>query len=573
MLKKGPYNSKDYEEKIYSKWEKGGFFNPNNSDEKETYTIMMPPPNVTGVLHIGHALTLTIQDILIRYNRMQGKKTLWLPGTDHAAIATQSKVEKDLYKKEKKNRHDLGREKFLKKVEKYAQASHDTIIEQTKKMGASCDWSREAYTLDEPRNLAVRTAFKKMYDMGLIYQGERLVNWDPKMQTTVSDEEIEYVEEKAPFYYFKYGPFEIATSRPETKFGDKYVVVHPKDKRYKKYKHKQKIEVDWITGKITATVLKDKIIDMEFGTGAMTITPWHDAVDFDLAEKYNLDKEQIIDQYGKLLPIAGDCAGLKIKDAREKIVEKLKEKDLLVKVEKNYTHRVATNSRGNGIIEPQIMKQWFVSVDKKFKLEKSNLKSFKAGDEVTLKELMQKVIKNKEIKIIPKYFEKTYFNWIDKLRDWCISRQIWYGHQIPVWYKGDEIYVDIKPPEGDGWQQDPDTLDTWFSSGLWTFSTLGWPEKTEDLKNFHPTSVLETAYDILFFWVARMILMTTCLLGEVPFKDVFIHGIVRDAEKKKMSKSSGNALDPIEITEKYGTDAMRMALIFGTGQGSDISLQ
>ncbi len=568
MLPKGPYNPKDHENEIYKAWEQGGFFLPKKNGDKK-FSIVMPPPNVTGVLHIGHALMLSIEDLMVRYNRMLGKRTLWIPGTDHAAIATQSKVEKDLYKQEKKTRHDLGREEFLKKVEKYAQDSHDTIVSQTKKMGASCDWSREAYTLDKKRTKAVNTAFKKMHDDGLIFKGHRIVNWDPKMQTTVSDDEVEYKEEKTPFYYFKYGPFEIATSRPETKFGDKYVVMHPDDKRYEKYKHGDKIKLEWINGEIEATILKDEVIDMEFGSGAMTITPWHDHTDFELAKKYDLDKEQIIDNNGKLMPIAGEFSGMPIKQAREKIVEKLKQKGLLVKIEKNYTHRIATSSRGNGIIEPQIKEQWFVNVNKKFKLEKSNLKNIKSGQETSLKELMRSVIDSNEIEILPDHFKKTYFHWIDNLRDWCISRQIWYGHRIPVWYKDKEIKVSEESP-GDGWEQDPDTLDTWFSSGLWTFSTLGWPEQTDDLKTFHPTDVMETGYDILFFWVARMILMTTYFLGEIPFKTVYLHGLIRDEDKKKMSKSSGNAVDPLGAMDEFGTDALRMALVFSTGQGNDV---
>ena len=367
-----PYDSKSTEKSIYKLWEKSGFFNPDNcvkagvaTKNAEVFSIVLPPPNVTGTLHMGHAARLAVQDIMIRYHRMKGHRTLWLPGTDHAAIATQSRVETDIYKAEKKTKHDLGREEFLKRVEQFAQESHDTIIHQVKKMGSSLDWSREAYTLDEKRNLAVRTAFKRMYDDGLIYRGARIVNWDPKMQTTVSDDEIEWKEEIANFYYLKYGPFIIGTARPETKFGDKYVVIHPDDKRYKEYKHGQKIEVEWINGPITATILKDEVVDMEFGSGVMTITPWHDATDFDIAERHNLDREQIIDFNGKLLPIAQEFTGMHISKARPAIVEKLKEKGLLENIDDNYTHRIATNSRGGGIIEPQIKEQWFIDVNKK----------------------------------------------------------------------------------------------------------------------------------------------------------------------------------------------------------------
>lgn len=564
-----PYDPKKTEDKIYKLWEESGFFNPDVCVEKgiikkdaETFSIVLPPPNVTGILHTGHALMLVIEDIIVRYKRMQGYRTLWLPGTDHAAIATQSKVEK-LLEKENIHKNDIGREKFLEKVEKYAEESHDTIVNQAKKMGATLDWSREAFTLDEKRNIAVKTAFKKMYDEGLIYRGNRMVNWDPKGQTVISDDEIVYEERKNKFYTFKYGPFEIGTARPETKFGDKYVVMHPDDKRYKKWTHLQKIKLEWINGPIEATIIKDKIIDMKFGTGVMTITPWHSHEDFILAEKYNLDKEQIIDKYGKLLPIAQEFAGMKINDARPKIVEKLKEKGLFVSVDENYINKVATAERTGGIIEPQIMLQWFIDVNKK--IPSRNNKS--------LKELMLEPIREGKIKILPDHFKKVYYNWIENLHDWCISRQIWYGHRIPVWYRGKEIYCNTEAPTGDNWVQDEDTLDTWFSSGLWTFSTLGWPQKTKDLENYHPTSILETGHDILFFWIARMILMSQYLLDEIPFKNVYLHGMVRTADGKKMSKSLGDkTINPMNIIEKYGNDALRMAMIVGNTPGNDLKL-
>jgi valyl-tRNA synthetase len=435
-------------------------------------------------------------------------------------------------------------------------------------MGASVDWSREAFTLDAQREKAVRTAFKNMYEDGLIYQGHRIVNWDPKGQTTISDDEIIYKEEKTKFYYFKYGPFVIGTSRPETKFGDKYVVMHPDDTRYAQYSHGQQIDLEWINGPITATIIKDTSIDMEFGTGVMTITPWHSVADFEIAQRHNLDKEQIIDKYGKLLPIAGEFAGIKITEARDKIVEKLRSKGLVEK-EEDYTHNIATAERTDGIVEPQIMKQWFIDVNKEFTIADSKIPNIASGSKVTLKQLMLAAIHKDGIEIIPERFEKTYFHWIENLRDWCISRQIWYGHQIPVWYKGDEIFVGIEAPTEEGWIQDEDTLDTWFSSGLWTFSTLGWPDRTEDFLNYHPTNLLETGYDIIFFWVARMVLMSTYILGDIPFKTVYLHGLVRDAKGKKMSKSIGNAVDPIDMIEKYGADAVRMSLLVGVGPGSD----
>ena len=569
-----PYDPNTTETKIYQMWLDSGFFNPDKcieagvtSSDAEKFSIVLPPPNVTGTLHMGHAAMLAIEDIMVRYNRMLGKRTLWLPGTDHAAIATQTKVEKEL-QKDKIRKQDLGREKFLEKVAEFAQNSHDTIASQIRAMGSSVDWSREAFTLDATRGHAVFTAFKSMYDDGLIYRGDKIVNWDPKGQTVISDDEIIPLEEKTKFYYLKYGPFTIGTTRPETKFGDKYVVMHPDDARYSQYKHGDTIELEWINGPIKATIIKDSAIDMEFGTGVMTITPWHDRADFEIAERHKLDKEQIIDQFGKLLPIAGEFAGTKISEAREKIIAKLESKGLVEKIDDNYMHSVNTAERSGGVLEPQIMRQWFIDVNKEFPIKHSNLKGIKTGDMVTLKKLMQSVVRSEEIKIIPDRFNGIYFNWIDNLRDWCISRQIWYGHRIPVWYKGEEIQVSETSPGAD-WIQDEDTLDTWFSSGLWTFSTLGWPEKTADLKNYHPTNVLETGYDIIFFWVARMILMTTYCIGEIPFETVYMHGLVRDAQGRKMSKSLGNIMNPVDMIEKYGADATRLSLIIGTGPGND----
>ncbi len=574
------YQSKEYEDAIYKKWLDEDIFNPDTCIKKgitstnaEHFSIVLPPPNVTGTLHMGHAAMLAIEDVMVRYNRMKGKRTLWLPGTDHAAIATQSKVEKILLDETGKNRHDLGREKFLEKVNKFAQDSHDTIVDQSKKMGSSLDWSREAFALDEERNLAVKTVFEKMYKDDIIYRGGRIVNWDPTMQSNVSDDEIERVEETTNFYYLQYGPFVIGTARPETKFGDKYVVMHPDDTRYAEYKHGQTIDLEWINGPITATIIKDEAVDPEFGTGVMTITPWHDTTDFEIAQRHDLEYEQIIDEVGKLMNIAEEFAGQSIDEARPKIVKKLDKKGLLTKVDTNYIHNIAKNYRGGGIIEPQIKTQWFINVNKKFTLPHSNLDGIKSGDEVTLKQLMQTVVKNNQVKIIPKQFEKMYFSWIDNLHDWCISRQIWYGHQIPVWYRNEEIYVGIDAPEGDDWEQDPDTLDTWFSSGLWTFSTLGYPDlDAPDLKNYHPTTVMETGYDILFFWVARMILMSTYILGEIPFQYVYLHGLVRDESGIKMSKSLGNVIDPLDMINKYGADATRLSLMIGTTPGNDSKL-
>ncbi len=562
-----PYNPVETEPRVYRAWEESGYFNPEKcvaagvaKEDAPPYTIVLPPPNVTGRLHMGHALMLAVEDIFIRFKRMRGYRTLWIPGTDHAAIATQSVVEKQIQKEEKKSRHDLGREELLRRIEIYAKESHDTIVGQLKTMGASLDWSREVFTLDEARSRAVRRQFKDMYDAGLIYRGHRIVNWDPKGQTTISDDEIVYEERKEKFYYLKYGPFVIGTSRPETKFGDKYVVMHPSDARYATFSHGDKIELEWINGPITATVVKDEAIDMEFGTGVMTITPWHDVTDFEIAERHKLDKEQVIDERGKLLPIAGEFAGMKITEAREKIIEKLRAKGLVEK-EEDYVHNVATAERTGGVIEPQIKLQWFIDVNKPVKGR---------GDK-SLKDLMLEPVRDGRIKILPDHFDKTYFHWIENLRDWCISRQIWYGHRVPVWYRGEEIAVG-EEPSGEGWIQDEDTLDTWFSSGLWTFSTLGWPDETVDLRTYHPTDLLETGYDILFFWVARMILMTQFALGDVPFRTIYLHGLVRDAQGRKMSKSLGNNMDPLDIASKYGADAARMALIVGNTPGTDMRI-
>jgi valyl-tRNA synthetase len=573
-----PYDPNASEDVVYGMWEESGFFNPDVCIEKgvtekdaEPFSIVLPPPNVTGTLHMGHAAMLAVEDILVRYHRMNGKRTLWIPGTDSAALATQTKVESIIYKEEKKRRDEIGREELLKRIDAFAEESKDTIIGQTKKMGSSLDWSRYAFTLDDKRYTAVMEAFVRMYDAGLIYRGGRTVNWDPNMQTTVSDDEVEYEEKTDPFYYFKYGPFTIGTVRPETKFGDKYVVMHPDDDRYKEYEHGQQIEVEWINGPITATIIKDGAADPEMGSGVMTITPWHSAVDFEIAERHGLDREQIIDERGVLLDIAGEFAGQHIKKARAAIVEKMQEKGLVEKIDEEYTHNVATNSRGGGMIEPQIKEQWFIAVNKEFTMGPSEIPGVSEGDTVTLKQLMIAAVENGGTDIYPERFKRVYYNWINNLRDWCISRQIWYGHRIPAWFKDGEIQVQIDSP-GAGWEQDPDTLDTWFSSGLWTFSTLGWPEETDDLKTYHPTSVLETGYDIIFFWVARMILMSTFLRGQVPFKNVYLHGLVRDDKGRKMSKSLGNIINPLDMIEKYGADATRLSLIIGAAPGNDMPL-
>lgn len=581
-----PYDPQETEARIYKKWEESGFFNPDNlppshsakASRDTAFTIMMPPPNVTGVLHMGHAMMIALQDTIVRYKRMQGFKTLWLPGTDHASIATQSKVEKEISKKEKKSRHDLGREEMLRRIEEFAQDSHDSIVSQVKVMGASCDWSREAFTLDEKRNLAVNTVFKKMYDDGLIYRGHRIVNWDPKGQTTIADDEIVYEERAAKLYTFKYSkdfPIPIATTRLETKVGDTAVAVHPTDERYQKYIG-QEFDLNFCGQPLHIKVIADENVEKDFGTGALGVTPAHSQIDWEMAEKNNLPRPQVINEYAKMINVPENLLGKKTTETSAVIADWLRENDLLIK-EEDVKQNVSTAERTGGIVEPLPKLQWFVAVNKEIP----------GRDGKTLKDLTREPVADGRINVIPDYFDKTYFHWIDNLRDWCISRQIWYGHRIPVWYRstsltadnGDEIYCGIEAPSGEGWEQDSDTLDTWFSSALWTFSTLGWPHAASaeaprgkpgtDLKTFHPTDVLETGHDILFFWVARMIMMTGYTLDDIPFKTVYLHGLVRDGKGTKMSKSLGNTLDPIDVAKEFGADAGRMALMVGTAPGTD----
>ncbi len=559
-----PYDSSATESRIYAAWEKSGYFNPDNlpgGHERKPFTIMMPPPNATGILHMGHALGLTIQDILIRYKRMQGFATLWLPGTDHAAIATQSVVEKQIKKEEGKSRHDLGRETLLKRIDAFVAESRKTIQKQTRILGASCDWSREAFTLDEKRSRAVNTLFKRMYDAGLIYRGLRIVNWDPKGQTTISDDEIVYEERAAKLYTFRYSkdfPIPVATTRPETKVGDVGVAVHPDDARYKKFIGKE-YDAVFCDVPIHIKVVADKEVDPIFGTGAVGLTPAHSKTDWDIADRHGLSHKVIVINEIAKMTVAGRLEGKKTAEARDMVVEWLKSAGLLEK-EEDIRQNVATAERTGGIVEPLPKLQWWVNINKEV-----------PGRGKTLKELMLEPVRSGAIKIVPEHFEKTYFHWIGNLRDWCISRQIWYGHRIPVWYRGDEITVGTVPMEG-GWIQDEDTLDTWFSSGSWTFSTLGWPDATDDLARFHPTNVMVHAYEILFFWTARMILMTEFALITVPFRTVYLTGVIRDAKGRKFSKSLGNGIDPIDIAEKFGTDAGRMSLIVGNTPGTDMRM-
>jgi valyl-tRNA synthetase len=579
------YNPADYEDAIYEKWEQSGFFNPDNL-VGEPYSIMMPPPNVTGVLHLGHALENSLMDIMARYQRMNGKKVLLVPGTDHAAVATQAKVEKVLMAKGVKNpRQDLGREKLLAEIRIYAENSKATILKQIKKMGTSCDWSRLAYTFDEARSQAVNEIFVKMYNDGLIYRGHRVVNWSVKGQSTCSDDELVHVARKAKLYTFKYSkdfPLAISTTRPETKLGDTAVAVNPKDKRYKKYIGKV-FSVDIGAAKsLEIKIITDESVDMNFGTGALGVTPAHSMIDYEMNEKQKAKGEeigliQVIGQDGKMTLAAGaNYAGLPVLEAREKFVVWLRENGLLEQ-EEEIEQNVGTSDRFGDAVEALPMTQWFVDVNKKI-----------AGKNKSLKDLMRDAVtvghnkdKEQKITITPERFEKVYLNWIDNLRDWCISRQIWWGHRIPVWYKGEEKYVGVEAPTGNGWTQDEDTLDTWFSSGMWTFSTLARkPEQikiengnlvinSEDFTTFHPTSWMQMGYEIIYLWLVRMVLMSTYALDQIPFKDVYIHGMLRDAKGQKFSKSSGNNLDPIEVANKYGTDALRLSLVSGIAPGND----
>lgn len=573
------YSPEDHESQIYDEWDESGFFNPDNlecSNDAENYCIVMPPPNVTGTLHMGHAGMLAYQDILIRYHRMNGYRTLWLPGTDHAAIATQTKVEK-IIKQEGTDRHKMGRENFLQRVESFAKDSHDTIVGQVKKMGSSCDWSREAYTLDETRTKAVRSVFKLMYEDGLIYRGERVVNWCPRCHSTLADDEVEYENENGKLYWLKYGPFVLATARPETKLGDTAVAVHPDDKRYKEMVGKE-FTIKGVLGDFQVMVVADKAVDPEFGSGAIKVTPSHSFVDSEIAKRHNVSSKQIIDEDGCMMNNCGKYSGMTTLDAREAIVDDMQKMDLIDHIEDDYQHNVSICYRCSEKIEPIPSKQWFIDVNKKITKHDKSIK------EMCIAAVKDGIFGKKKIQIIPKRFEKNYFHWINNLRDWCISRQIWYGHRAPVWHNKDKIYVGVEPPKEKGWIQDKDTLDTWFSSGLWTFSTLASDPKQIELKNgklkinssdfdkYHPTAVLETGYDILFFWVARMIIMTTYSIDDIPFSDVYLHGLVLDEHGKKMSKSKGNVIDPLDMIKKYGTDATRLSLVIGSTPGSDLKL-
>ncbi|MBI4652784.1 valine--tRNA ligase [Candidatus Kuenenbacteria bacterium] len=580
------YNPQIYEDEIYQKWEKSGFFNPDNlpcgirnatiqqgllcEKNAPTYTIIFPPPNITAKLHIGHASVISIEDLMIRYHRMKGYRTLWLPGTDHAAIATQNVVEKKIFKEQGLTRHDLGKEKLLKEVWKFLKQTQATILHQTRKMGASLDWSREAFTFDDQRKKAVSQMFVDMYEAGVIYKGERIVNWCPRCHSTLADDEVEYKEQKAILYFFKYNkdfPFTIATTRPETKLGDTAVAVNLKDERYKKYIGKI-YEIDFCGVSLKLKIIADREVDMNFGAGALGVTPAHSMIDWKMAEENDLEIKKVINEDGNIHQGFEKYSGKTAQEARKMIVKILKEQNLLEK-EEEISNNLSICYRCGTVIEPLPSKQWFVAVDKKIKKLENK----------SLKEKAIEVVKKGEIKFIPERFEKRYLDWMENLHDWCISRQIWFGHEIPVWYKKTqkqkEIYVGVEAPEGDNWIQDPDTLDTWFSSGMWIFSTLGWPDtfqngkKIGDLARFHPTQMLETCYEILTLWVSRMIMMSLFAVGEIPFEKVYLQGTILDKNGKKMSKSKGNGIDPIDIIEKFGADAVRLSMLMGSTPGND----
>ncbi len=566
------YESSRYEEKIIKKWLESGLANPDNlpGERSETYSIILPPPNVTGQLHLGHSLMLALQDTFIRFQRMSGKKTLWLPGLDHAAIATQNVVEKEL-SAEGKNRHDLGREKFLARVEETVAKNKEIILRQCERLGASFDLSRLKYTLDADVSKTVQQIFVQMYEDGLLYRGLRLVQWCPRCASTLSDDEVEHRPASGKMYYFKYGPVEVATSRPETKLGDTAIAVNSDDERYQKLIGTE-FEVDFGRGTQKIKVIGEHEVDPTFGTGVVGVTPAHSAVDWAWAERHNLEKIQVIGPDGKMTAEAGPYAGLTTLECREKLVKEWIDQGLMIKIEDGPI-QLQVCYRCGTTVEPLLSKQWFVAVNKPCaRLGGQSLK------EATLASV-QKDFKGQTIEIMPERFKKVYEHWMNNLHDWCVSRQLWFGHRLPVWYKGEEVYVGVEAPADssfaeateDKWKQDEDVLDTWFSSGLWTFSTLGWNEKnpSEDFKNYHPTSVLETGYDILFFWVARMIMLTTYATGQIPFHKIYLHGIVRDEQGRKMSKSLGNGIDPLEVAEKYGADAVRLSLVAGVGPGQD----
>ena len=557
----GKFEPQTFEEEIYKNWNEKGYFKPSNDKTKKPYTIVIPPPNITGKLHMGHALDETLQDILIRYKRMQGFNTLWVPGTDHASIATEAKIVEKL-KAEGITKEDLGRDGFLKRAWEWKDEYGGTILNQLKKLGCSCDWSRERFTMDEGLSNAVTEVFIDLYNKGLIYKGKRMINWCPYCNTSISDAEVEYEEEPTHLWHVKYpvkgeeGKFVIvATTRPETMLGDTGIAVHPDDERYKDLVGKTVI-LPIMNKEIP--IIADEFVEKEFGTGAVKLTPAHDPNDYQAALKHNLEIIPVFDEEFKMNNLVPEYKGMDMYEAREKIVERLQKEGYLVKIE-DYNHNVGKCYRCHHTIEPHISEQWFVKMEP---LAKPAIEAVRTG----------------KVEFVPERFDKIYYNWMENIQDWCISRQLWWGHRIPAYYCQEcgEVIVSKEEPHkctkcgSTNLKQDEDTLDTWFSSALWPFSTLGWPEQTEDYKYFYPTSTLVTGYDIIFFWVARMIFSALEHTGQVPFDKVFIHGIVRDSLGRKMSKSLGNGIDPLEIIEKYGTDALRFSLVLGISPGNDI---
>ena len=555
------YNPKEIEQHWYTYWEEKGYFHEEVDTNKEPFSIVLPPPNVTGQLHMGHALDNTLQDILIRTKRMQGYNVLWMPGTDHAGIATQVKVEENIMKTEGKSRHDLGREEFLKRVWEWKQEYGSTIVKQIRSLGASCDWTRERFTLDEGYHDAVLKVFVALYEKGLIYRGERITNWCPNCLTALSDIEVEHEDENGHLWHIKYPVIgeedtflTVATTRPETMFGDVAVAVNPNDERYA-YLVGKELLLPFVNRHIP--IIADEYVDQSFGTGCVKITPAHDPNDFEMGQRHNLESIVVMNPDGTMNAGAGHFVNMPRELARKQVVAELEAQGLLEKVD-DHGHSVGHCSRCNTTVEPMVSKQWFVSMEP---LAKPALE----------------VVRDKSIEFVPERFTKTYTNWLESIRDWCISRQLWWGHRIPAWYCQDcgETIVTADTltecPHCHGKvEQDPDVLDTWFSSALWPFATMGWPENTEEVKHWYPTSVMVTGYDIIFFWVARMIFMGLEFKEEIPFKHVFIHGLVRDSQGRKMSKSLGNGINPLEVIEEYGADALRFTLVTGNTPGNDM---
>jgi len=545
------YNPSKVEEKWYQDWEKNKIFSPNDSND--TYTIMIPPPNVTGILHLGHVLNNTIQDILIRKEKMSGKNTLWLPGTDHASIATEAKVT-NMLQKEGIDKKSIGREKFIEYAWDWTHKYGGIIIKQLKRLGSSCDWNRESFTMSDEYYKSVIHTFVKLYNDGLIYKGERMINWDPLGLTALSDEEVIHREQQGHLWHFKY-PISgeddyliVATTRPETMLGDTGVAVNPKDTRYSKYIGK-KIILPIVNKEIP--IFGDSYVDKDFGTGCVKVTPAHDPNDFEMAQRNNLEIINIMNDNGSLNEnVPKKYQNLDRKSARKKIVNEFKTLKLLDKVE-DYIHKVGFSERTDVVVEPRLSKQWFLKMK-------------------DLAEPALEVVKDNKIKFYPSRWEKIYNHWLNNITDWCISRQLWWGHRIPVWYKGEEVYCGIEPPKGNGWVQDEDVLDTWFSSWIWPFATLGWPNNTKDLKQFYPTQNLVTGPDIIFFWVARMIMAGLYFKKEIPFSKVYFTSIIRDESGRKMSKSLGNSPDPLELFDQYGVDAVRVSILMIAPQGTDV---